>query len=47
MITLIELTKKAKDAYTKNIKLMFGNMHKEKIKLSNAILVVYIGNSKK
>lgn len=49
MITPIELTKTDKDAYTSNEALMFDKMHKEKIKLSDAILVVnvngYIGNS--
>ncbi len=40
-----------KDAYTKEEVIMLGKMHKEKIKLSDAILVVnvngYIGNSTK
>ena len=49
MITPIDLTKKDKDAYTEDEILMLGKMHKEKIKLSDAILVVnvngYIGNS--
>jgi hypothetical protein len=40
-----------KDAYTKEEKIMLGKMHKEKIKLSDAILVVnvneYIGESTK
>lgn len=40
-----------KDAYTKEQIEMFGRMHREKIKLSDAILVVnvdhYIGNSTK
>ena len=49
MITPIELTKTDKDAYTINEALMLDKMHKEKIKMSDAILVVnvngYIGNS--
>lgn len=49
MITPIELTKSDKNAYTENEALMLDKMHKEKIKLSDAILVVnvngYIGNS--
>jgi hypothetical protein len=40
-----------KDAYTEGEVIMFGKMHKEKIKLSDAILVVnvneYIGESTK
>lgn len=51
MITPIELTKKNKEDYTKEQALIFDKMHKEKIKLSDAILVVnvngYIGNSTK
>lgn len=51
MITPIELTKKSKDAYTEDELLLFGKMHKEKIKVSDAILVVnvdnYIGSSTK
>lgn len=51
MIMPIELTKHNKDAYTEDEALMFDKMHKEKIKLSDAILVVnvdnYIGNSTK
>lgn len=51
MITPIDLTKVDKDAYTKDELLMLGKMHKEKIKLSDAILVVnvngYIGDSTK
>ena len=50
MLTPIELTKPNK-AYTKEEALMIDKMHKEKIKLSNTILVVnvggYIGNSTK
>ena len=44
-------TKSDKDAYTEDEVLMLDKMHKEKIKLSDAILVVnvngYIGNSTK
>ncbi len=51
MLTPIELTKPNKEAYTEEEALMIDKMHKEKIKLSNAILVVningYIGNSTK
>ena len=51
MLTPIELTKPNKEAYTKEEALMIDKMHKEKIKLSNTILVVnvggYIGNSTK
>ena len=49
MLTPIELTKPGKEAYTEEEALMLDKMHKEKIKLSDAILVVnvngYIGNS--
>lgn len=49
MLTPIELTKPNKEAYTKEEAVMIDKMHKEKIKLSDAILVVnvnnYIGNS--
>lgn len=49
MLTPIELTKPNKEAYTEDEGLMIDRMHKEKIKLSDAILVVnvngYIGNS--
>lgn len=49
MITPNELTKTDKNAYTEDEILMMDKMHKEKIKLSDAILVVnvngYIGNS--
>lgn len=49
VLTPIELTKSDKDAYTENEAMMFDKMHKEKIKLSDAILVVnvngYIGSS--
>lgn len=51
MITPIDLTKQDKEDYTEEQILMLGKMHKEKIKLSDAILVVnvngYIGNSTK
>lgn len=49
MLTPIELAKSDKDAYTEEELLMLSKMHKEKIKLSDAVLVVnvggYIGNS--
>lgn len=49
MITPIDLTKQNKNAYTEDEILMLGRMHKEKIKISDAILVVnvngYIGNN--
>ena len=49
MITPIDLTKPNKEAYTEDEALMLDKMHKEKIKLSDAILVInvngYIGNS--
>lgn len=49
MITPIELSKPNKEAYTQDEAIMLGKMHKEKIKLSDAILVVnvngYIGDS--
>lgn len=51
MITPIDLTKPNKDAYTEEQALIIDKMHKEKIKLSDAILVInvngYIGNSTK
>ena len=51
MLTPIELTKHNKDDYKKEEALMIDMMHKEKIKISDAILVVnvngYIGNSTK
>ncbi len=51
MITPIDLTKPNKEAYTEEQALMLDRMHKEKIKLADAILVVnvngYIGNSTK
>ena len=49
MITPIYLTRKNKEDYTEDEILMLGKMHKEKIKLSDAILVLnvngYIGDS--
>lgn len=49
MITPISLTRPNKEAYTKDEALMIDKMHKEKIKISDAILVVnvngYIGKS--
>ncbi len=51
MILPNELTKTGKDAYNKDEILMVDQMHKEKIKISDAILVVdvdhYIGSSTK
>lgn len=51
MITPIELTKSEKDAYTKEQLLTLGKMHKEKIRISDAIVVVdvngYIGDNTK
>ena len=51
MLTPIELTKPNKEAYSKEEAMMIDKMHKEKIKLSDAILVVnvngYIGDSTK
>ena len=51
MLTPNELTQSSKDAYTKKDIQMIDQMHKEKIKISDAILVVdvggYIGNSTK
>lgn len=44
LLTPIELTKKNKDAYSIEELTLLGNMHKEKIKLSDAILVVNINN---
>ncbi len=49
MLTPIELTRSDKEAYTEDEALIIDKMHKEKIKLSDAILVVnvngYIGKS--
>ena len=46
-----ELARPNKESYSQSETLMFDKMHKEKIKLSDAILVVdvngYIGNSTK
>lgn len=51
MITPIDLCKPNKEAYTEEQAIMLDKMHKEKIKLADAILVVnvngYIGNSTK
>lgn len=51
MLTPIELMKLNKEAYTKDEMMMLDKMHKERIKLSDAILVVnvndYIGSSTK
>lgn len=51
MLTPNELTSSSKDAYTKEEIQMIDQMHKEKIKISDAILVVdvggYIGSSTK
>lgn len=51
VLTPIYPTKDDKDAYTEKELLMLGKMHKEKIKMSDAILVVnidgYIGDSTK
>ena len=51
MLTPIYPTKDDKDAYTDEEVIMLDKMHKEKIKLSDAILVVnvnnYIGSSTK
>ncbi len=51
MLSPIYPTKPNKDNYTKEEAIMLGKMHKERIKLSDAILVVnvdnYIGSSTK
>lgn len=51
VLSVIYPTKEDKDAYTEEEHLMLDKMHKEKIKLSDAILVVnvggYIGESTK
>lgn len=44
MLTPIYPTKSDKDDYTEDEVLMLDKMHKEKIKLSNAILVVNVNN---
>lgn len=44
MITPIDLTKKDKDSYSTDELLILGKMHKEKIKISDAILVVNVNN---
>ena len=43
MITPIDLSKQEKEAYTKEQLEILGKMHKEKIKMSDAILVVNVG----
>ena len=49
MLSIVYPTKKDKDAYTDEEKEILGKMHKERIKISDAILVVnvdnYIGSS--
>lgn len=51
MIMPNDLTKTGKDSYTQDEIIMIDKMHKEKIKISDAILVVdvngYIGSSTK
>ena len=51
MITPIYLTKSTKDEYTAEDSITLGKIHREKIKLSDAILVVnvdtYIGGATK
>ncbi len=51
VLTPNELTRPNKEDYTKEEAIMIDRMHKEKIKLSDAILVIdvdaYIGNSTK
>lgn len=44
MLTPIYPTKPDKDAYTEDEVVILDKMHKEKIKLSDAILVVYVDN---
>lgn len=44
MLSIIYPTNPDKDAYTNEEKDLLGKMHKEKIKISDAILVVNIGN---
>ena len=43
MITPIDLSKQSKEAYTKEQLEILGKMHKEKIRISDAILVVNVG----
>lgn len=43
MITPIDLSKQEKEVYTKEQLEILGKMHKEKIKMSDAILVVNVG----
>ena len=51
VLTPIELTRPNKEAYSEEAAVIIDKMHKEKIKLSDAIFVVnvndYIGNSTK
>ena len=51
VLTPIELTRSDKDAYTAEELALLGQMHKEKVRLSDAIFVVnvdgYIGDSTK
>ena len=44
MITPIDLSKQEKEAYTKEQLEILGKMHKEKIRISDAILVVNVDN---
>ena len=44
MITPIYLTKSTKDEYTAEDSITLGKIHREKIKLSDAILVVNVDN---
>lgn len=44
MLSIVYPTKKDKDAYTDEEKEILGKMHKERIKISDAILVVNIDN---
>ena len=43
VLTPIELSKTSKEAYTEEEALMIDKMHKEKIRLSDAIFVVNVG----
>lgn len=51
MLSIVYPTKNAKDSYTEEEREILGKMHKERIKLADAILVVdinhYIGESTK
>ena len=44
MLSIVYPTKRDKDAYTDEEKEILGKMHKERIKISDAILVVNIDN---